>query len=100
MNKRFWLFAAICLAIALHNIPEGISIAVPIYYSTGSKFKAIIYTLLSDEYLHAEATGHQAQASATACHNDRCIATTEPVEQKSYIDADGVRRCYYCDHML
>ena len=35
------------LAIILHNIPEGISIAVPIYYSTKSKFKAFLYTLIS-----------------------------------------------------
>ena len=62
--------------------------------------KAIIYTLLSDEYLQAEPTGHKGQASDCACHNDRCIATTEPVEQKSYIDADGIKRCFYCDHML
>ena len=31
----------------MHNIPEGISISVPIYYSTNSKKKAIIYTLVS-----------------------------------------------------
>ena len=62
--------------------------------------KAIIYTLLSDEYLHAEPTGHHGEASTNACHNDRCIATTEPVEQKAYIDKDGVKRCFYCDHML
>lgn len=62
--------------------------------------KAIIYTLLSDEYLHSTHTAHQSEASQTPCHNDRCIATTEPIEQRSYIDADGVRRCYYCDHMI
>lgn len=62
--------------------------------------KAIIYTLLSDEYLQAAPTGHKGEASDCACHNDRCIATTEPVEQKSYIDADGIKRCFYCDHML
>lgn len=38
---------SICIAIALHNIPEGISIAVPIYYSTNSKKKAIFYTFLA-----------------------------------------------------
>lgn len=38
---------SICIAIALHNIPEGISIAVPIYYSTKSKKKAIFYTFLA-----------------------------------------------------
>ncbi|MBE6155679.1 MAG: zinc transporter ZupT [Firmicutes bacterium] len=35
------------LAIAMHNIPEGIAIAVPLYYATGSKFKAIVRTTLS-----------------------------------------------------
>ena len=34
-------------SITLHNIPEGISISVPIYYATNSKLKAIIYTALS-----------------------------------------------------
>ncbi|MBQ2640130.1 MAG: ZIP family metal transporter [Bacilli bacterium] len=38
---------SLALGIALHNIPEGISIAVPIYYSTKSKYKAIIFTLIS-----------------------------------------------------
>ena len=38
---------SLTLAIAMHNIPEGISISVTIYYSTGSKKKAILYTLIS-----------------------------------------------------
>ncbi len=38
---------SLTIAIAMHNIPEGISISLPIYYSTGSKFKAFIYTLIS-----------------------------------------------------
>ena len=46
-NKSIMLGISLCIAIALHNIPEGISIAVPIYYSTKSKFKAIMYTLVS-----------------------------------------------------
>lgn len=36
----------IAFAIVLHNIPLGIAIAVPIYYATGSKKKALIYTFL------------------------------------------------------
>lgn len=36
----------IAIAIVIHNIPLGIAIAVPIYYSTGSKRKALIYTFL------------------------------------------------------
>ena len=35
------------LAITLHNIPEGMSISVPILHATGSKKKAILYTALS-----------------------------------------------------
>ena len=35
------------IAIILHNLPEGISISVPIYYSTGSRKRAIFYTLVS-----------------------------------------------------
>ena len=36
-----------CIAIAIHNIPEGIMISIPIYYSTGSKKKGFLYTLVS-----------------------------------------------------
>ena len=37
----------IAIAIALHNIPEGIAVAVPILYATGSRKKALLYSLLS-----------------------------------------------------
>lgn len=62
--------------------------------------KAIIYTLLSDDYRQAAPIAHPTQPATCHCHNDRCIATTEPVEHKQYTDAEGVKRCYYCDHML
>lgn len=38
---------SISLAIAMHNIPEGIAVAMPIYYSTGSRIKALRYTICS-----------------------------------------------------
>lgn len=38
---------SLTIAIALHNIPEGISISVPIYYATGSRRRALFYTLVS-----------------------------------------------------
>jgi len=41
------LGVAIAVAVALHNIPEGISVSVPIYYATGSRKKALVYSLLS-----------------------------------------------------
>ena len=34
-------------AITLHNIPEGITVALPVYFATGSKGKAMYYTFLS-----------------------------------------------------
>lgn len=46
-NTDVSLGISLTIAIALHNIPEGISIAVPIYYSTRSRGKAILYTLIS-----------------------------------------------------
>ncbi len=36
----------IAAAVILHNIPLSIAISVPIYYSTGSKQKAFLYSLL------------------------------------------------------
>jgi len=38
---------AIATAIAIHNIPEGIAVSVPIYYATGSKKKALKFSLIS-----------------------------------------------------
>jgi len=38
---------AITVAISIHNIPEGIAVSVPIFYATGSKKKAFVYSLLS-----------------------------------------------------
>jgi ZIP family zinc transporter len=38
---------AVAVAVALHNIPEGLSVAMPIYHATGSKIKALSYTLLA-----------------------------------------------------
>lgn len=37
----------IAFAIAMHNIPEGITVAMPIWYATGSRRRAFRYTLLS-----------------------------------------------------
>ena len=46
-NSDITLGISLAIAIAMHNIPEGISISVPLYYSTGSKKRAIMYTLIS-----------------------------------------------------
>jgi ZIP family zinc transporter len=37
----------IFVAIAIHNIPEGIAVSVPIYYATGNKKKAFLYSFAS-----------------------------------------------------
>lgn len=39
--------AFIASAIAIHNIPEGIAVSMPIYYATGNKNKAFLYSFLS-----------------------------------------------------
>jgi ZIP family zinc transporter len=41
------LGVSIAIAIAIHNIPEGISVSVPIYFATGSRTKAFWYSFLS-----------------------------------------------------
>lgn len=41
------LGVSMTIAISMHNIPEGISVAMPIYFSSGSRKKALKYTLLS-----------------------------------------------------
>ena len=38
---------AIAVAIAIHNIPEGIAVSVPIYYATGNRKKAFLWSFLS-----------------------------------------------------
>lgn len=38
---------SIAIAIAIHNIPEGIAVSVPVYYATGSKRKALWWTVIS-----------------------------------------------------
>jgi ZIP family zinc transporter len=38
---------AIAFAVAIHNIPEGIAVSVPIFYATGSRKKAFVYSFLS-----------------------------------------------------
>jgi zinc transporter, ZIP family len=37
----------IAIAIAIHNIPEGIAVSIPIYYATGDRKKAFLYSFLS-----------------------------------------------------
>lgn len=41
------LGVAIAVAIAIHNIPEGIAVSIPIFYATGDRKKAFMYSFLS-----------------------------------------------------
>lgn len=41
------LGVSIAIAVAIHNIPEGIAVSVPIYFATGSRKQAFIYSFLS-----------------------------------------------------
>jgi zinc transporter, ZIP family len=38
---------AVAVAVAIHNIPEGIAVSVPVYYATGSRWKALKLSFLS-----------------------------------------------------
>lgn len=38
---------SIAVAVAIHNIPEGIAVSVPIYFATGKRSKAFLYSFLS-----------------------------------------------------
>jgi ZIP family zinc transporter len=37
----------IAVAIAIHNIPEGIAVSIPLYYATGNRKKAFMYSFVS-----------------------------------------------------
>ena len=41
------LGVAIAVAIAIHNSPEGIAVSIPIFYATGNRRKAFLYSLAS-----------------------------------------------------
>jgi len=41
------LGVGIAIAIAIHNIPEGIAVSAPIYYATGSRKKAFVWSFVS-----------------------------------------------------
>ena len=39
--------AVLAVAIALHNIPEGLCVAMPVYFATGNRCQAFLWALLS-----------------------------------------------------
>ena len=41
------LGTTVAIAIAIHNIPEGIAVSVPIFYATGKRRRAFLYSFLS-----------------------------------------------------
>ena len=36
-----------CVAVTVHNIPEGMAVSLPIYHATGNKKKAFYYSAIS-----------------------------------------------------
>lgn len=45
--KDVKLGVPIAIAVAIHNIPEGIAVSIPIFYATGSRRRAFVYSFLS-----------------------------------------------------
>ncbi len=45
--KDAGLGISIAIAVAIHNIPEGIAVSTPIYYATGNKKRAFLYSFAS-----------------------------------------------------
>lgn len=94
----------------LHPLPRVNEIAVDVdddpraaYFRQVENGKfvrmALIYTLLSWKN-EEQSDKNKVIMSSACCHNDRCISATEPIAHKTYIDSDGVERCYYCDHKI
>lgn len=46
-RKDTRLGLTLAIGIALHNIPEGVAVATPVYFATGSRLKALLWTLIS-----------------------------------------------------
>ncbi len=46
-SKNLLLGIKLSFIVLIHNIPEGICIILPVYYSTGSRGKAILMTFIS-----------------------------------------------------
>lgn len=95
--------------IVLHPLPRVNEITVEVdkdpraaYFRQVENGKyvrmALIYTLL--QWKEQTLPAMQTEATDVICSNDRCISVSEPVEKKAYRDADGVLRCFYCDHAL
>jgi ZIP family zinc transporter len=38
---------SLAIAIALHNIPEGVAVALPVYFATGSRVRGFLYAFVS-----------------------------------------------------
>eukprot|EP00775_Hariotina_reticulata_P011387 gene11387-11535_t len=41
------LGVSIAIAIAMHNIPEGFAVGIPVYYATGRKRQAVLWAAVS-----------------------------------------------------
>jgi hypothetical protein len=46
-NKKLLRMSINTLAIAIHNIPEGLCVAMPIYYATGKRWRAFGWGMVS-----------------------------------------------------
>ena len=79
------------MAVALHNIPEGITVSVPIYHATGSRKKAFFWSLLS---------GLAEPAGALCAYLIFLPFLTETLLMLLYAGVAGVMVCITFDELL